>query len=122
MAATFNPKEFDWDRYRYTSVYAAAAAAKEWGLSALGSEEFPRGNQKDSLRIMLRFLGYDDNFIFQRPKPVNPARFLQFGVFNLEMFLALSSPTVYDMFTARERDEIITMAMFVGIYYIPYFP
>ena len=121
LDSNFVPKEFDWDSYINTPVYDAAVAAKEWGIWALGTELYPRGDQRYALKLMLRFFGYDGEFAFERPKAVDPARFLQYGIYNMEMFLAMSNQQVYDMFTGRERTEIVTMAMFVAIFYVPFF-
>ena len=39
-------REFDWDRYTHTPVYEAAAGARDWGIEALGSQMYPRDDQK----------------------------------------------------------------------------
>ena len=39
-------REFDWDRYTHTPVYEAAAGASDWGIEALGSQMYPRDDQK----------------------------------------------------------------------------
>ena len=41
-----NIREFDWDQYIQTPVYGAAASARDWGISALGSQLYPRDDQK----------------------------------------------------------------------------
>ena len=39
-------REFDWDQYTHTPVYEAAARARDWGIEALGSQMYPRSDQK----------------------------------------------------------------------------
>ena len=39
-------RESDWDRYTHTPVYEAAVGARDWGIEALGSQMYPRDDQK----------------------------------------------------------------------------
>ena len=65
---------------------------------------------------------------------MNPARFMQYGIFYLEIHLLLNIPEVfhpfshhsfcpslplkvYEMLTGRERDEVKLMAVVVALYY-----
>ena len=59
-------------------------------------------------------------FKFQRPKKVNPARFLQYAIFYIEMALKMNHPYVYELFSGPEREEILIMAMFVAVYHVLY--
>ena len=68
--------------------------------------------------MVLYLGGTVTGFKFQRPKKVNPARFLQYAIFYLEMALKLNHPYLYELFSGAERKEILTMAMFVAIYHV----
>ena len=70
--------------------------------------------------MVLYLGGTVTGFKFQRPKKVNPARFLQYAIFYLEMALKLNHPYLYELFSGAEREEILTMAMFVAIYHVLY--
>ena len=39
-------REFDWEQYTGTPVYEAASEARDWGIEALGSQMYPRDDQK----------------------------------------------------------------------------
>ena len=73
------------------------------------------------MQLVVLYLGGNiAGFKFQRPKKVNPARFLQYAIFYLEMALKLNHPFLYEMFSGSERNEILTMAMFVSLYHVLY--
>ena len=113
-------KKFDWERYRNTPVEDLARQVIVWGLAALKENQFERGHYRYAVQLMLTFLGEDlPNFVLLRPQDTSPARFLAHGVFYLEIFLSLNCPLVYEMYTSREREEIILMSMYCSCYYLP---
>ena len=113
-------KRFNWERYKDTPVENLAKQVIEWGLAALELDHFARGHYKYTVKLTLTFLGVNlPNFVLLRPQDTSPARFLAHGTFYLENYLSLDCPLVYEMYTSREREEIILMAMYSSLYYLP---
>lgn len=62
---------------------------------------------------MLRFLGVVlPDFSFERPKDTSPARFSAYGIFYLEITMKMNHLLVHNLYTEKEREEILTMAWF----------
>ena len=113
-------KTFPWEQYTGTPVERLARQVVEWGKEALKENLFDRGDYRYSIKLMLRFFGVVlPSFSFERPKDTSPARFLIYGIFYLEICMTLNHPLVYELFTGRERDEILMMATFSANYYLP---
>ena len=93
----------------------------EWGQGALQHDIFSRGDYRYSLKLLLRFLGVLlAGFKIERPKDVSPARFLQIGIFYIELAMLLNIPFVYELFSGQEREEILRMSKFAALYYLPW--
>ena len=69
---------------------------------------------------MLIFLGVElPNFVLLRPTDTSPARFLAHGIFYLEITLSMNCHIVYELYSSKEREEMILMAMYSSMYYLP---
>ena len=120
-------KTFNWDDHQWLEngdphpMGELGKKVVEWGEGALRRDIFSRGDYKYSLKLLLRFLGVLlAGFKIERPKDVSPARFLQIGIFYLELAMLLNIPLVYKLFRGQEREEILWMAKFSALYYLPW--
>ena len=113
-------KTFPWEKFRGSPVEELAREVVEWGKTALQENQFSRGDFRYSIKLMLRFFGVLlPDFSFERPKDTSPARFLVYGIFYLEITMKLNHLLVYNLYTEKEREEMLTMAWFSACYYLP---
>ena len=113
-------KKFDWEKYRGTPVEAVARRVLAWAEAALEQNQFARGHYKYAVQLVFIYLGGElPNFVLLRPTDTSPARFLAHGIFYLEITLSMNCHIVYELYTGREREEMILMSMYASCYYLP---
>ena len=116
---------FEWDDYPAGTVWGdLAREVYRWAEGVLVSESFKeRTDYSKGLKLLLMILGLPLSlgYVFPRPVEVSNARFLQRGLYYLEMFLLMGILAVSQLFTAEERAFIKKMAFYSAIFYLPHF-
>ena len=111
---------FDWAANENTATGTVATEVKKWAVQAKNDLTFGRGDYTTALDYMLAFFGVKGNFTMARPCAVSKARFLQVGLYYLQMHLLLNLKKVREILTADEIKEVETMAEYVALHYLPY--
>jgi hypothetical protein len=111
---------FDWDGHKDTATGAVAAEVKKWAEGAKRDLTFGRGDYTTALDYMLAFFGVKHHFNLARPCAVSKARFLQVGLYYLQMYLLLNLKKVREILTPDQIKEVVTMGEYVALHYLPY--
>lgn len=113
-------RTFDWEAEAGTERGRMAKEVLQWARKAKRDMQFSRGDYLDTLNLLLLFLGEKFECNMPRPCAVSKARFLQIGLYYLQMFLLSDMPIVQQILTQEELREVEIMADFVALHNVAY--
>ena len=111
---------FDWEAVEGTEKERIAKEVLKWAREAKKKENFSRDDYLNTLNLLLLFLGDKVECNMPRPCAVSKARFLQVGLYYLQMWLLSDLPIVQQILTPEELQEVETVAEFVALHYVSY--
>ena len=80
---------------------------------------FPREDMRELMNLVLVWLGRKvESFRFQYPGAMSHARFLMQSIYSMKIFLLSRQ---LNMYTSEELDQIMNVAMFVGLFHAPWY-
>lgn len=110
---------FDWAKKAGTKQAEVATNVRVWAREANNNRNYSRGDYDTGLTYTLLFLGCMVPNTMRRPCNVSKARFLQVGLYYLQINLLRNVKKVKRMFTKEEWVEIETMAEYSALHYLP---
>ena len=117
--ATFTYNLFDFDKLGSTVASNLASSVTKWATKAKQEKTFSRGDYTNLLNLTLLVLGKKVSCSMPRPTKVSKARFLQVGLYYLQMFLLLKLKVVKELLSEVEVEEVKIMAEYVALYFVP---
>ena len=110
---------FDWEKKAGTKQAEVATKVREWAMEANNNRNYSRGDYDTGLTYILLFLGCKVANTIKRPCNVSKARFLQVGLYYLQISLLRNVRVVTKMFDRKEWVEIEIMAEYSALHYLP---
>ena len=114
-----NLELFNWRKWRGKFIAQQAEWVKNYLLTLMAKNTFPREDSKELMNLVLVWLGVKVNqFKFQYPGAMSHARFLMQSIYSMKIVLLSKQITIY---SKEELDEIKQVAFFVGLFHCAWY-
>ena len=110
---------FDWEKWEGTFMAETARQVLVYMEALRENNTFPREDMRELMNLVLVWLGRKvESFRFQYPGAMSHARFLMQSIYSMKIFLL---STQLNMYSSEELDQIMNVAMFVGLFHAPWY-